>query len=81
MPRIKIKDLPNDLKISRKEMKKIAGGAVLRKATSKSGSIDFGLAILAMFEELGDMLSLQQDAVSNEAHISTARQRNSLGRK
>jgi len=49
MSRIKIKDLPNDLKISREEMRKIAGGAVLRKATSKSGSIDSGLFLVDMF--------------------------------
>jgi hypothetical protein len=77
MPRIKIKDLPTDLKISREEMKKLTGGALLRKATSKSGSIDFGLALIELLAESADALSVQQDAVSNEAYLSTARQRNS----
>ena len=65
MPRIKIKDLPNDLKISQEEMKKIAGGAVS------------ALVLIDMLAAAGDLLSAQLDAVANEAYLSTARQRNS----
>jgi len=81
MPRIKIKDLPNGLKISREEMKKITGGAILRRAASESGSIDSGLALFNAFAELGDSLSAYQDAVANEAYLSPATQRNSRRRK
>jgi hypothetical protein len=77
MPRITIKDLPNDLRISREEMKKIAGGAVLGKARSKSESINSGLILIDMFAAAGDILSAYQDAVADEAYLSTATQRNS----
>jgi hypothetical protein len=81
MSRIKIKDLPNDLKISREEMKKIAGGALLRKAASIPGPIDNTLALFDMIAATGDILSAYQDAVANEAYLSTERQRNSRRRK
>jgi hypothetical protein len=66
MPRIKIKDLPSDLKIGREEMKKIAGGAV-----------DTGVLLVEMMAAIGDSLSAYQDAVANEAYLGIARQRNS----
>jgi len=69
MPRIKIKDLPNDLKISREEMKKIAGGAV-----------DTCVLLVEMLAAKGDSLAAAQDAIANEAYLGTARQGNSLVR-
>ncbi len=37
MARIKIEDLPKDMKISKEEMKKVVGGALLRKTVIDSG--------------------------------------------
>ncbi len=78
MPRIRIKDLPSDLKISREEMQKIVGGAVLMKTSHKSGFSNLGLTLIDMLAETADLLSAYQDDVANEAYLSTAGQRSSL---
>lgn len=39
MVRIKIKDLPKDMKISKEEMKKITGGVAIFPASTKGGDV------------------------------------------
>ena len=42
MARIKIKDLPQNQKISQEELKKVLGGVITKTGFSSLGSFDFG---------------------------------------